>query len=103
MEAETVSRIELDELNDQEIGSGKGIGERLDLVEHVKVVMSVSIGSAEISVAELFALGTGKVISLDKQVDAPVDLTVNGKVVGRGTLVAVGDQFGVRVAEVDTQ
>jgi flagellar motor switch protein FliN/FliY len=102
MQTETVSRIELDELDDQDPG-GKVLGERLDLVEHVKVVMSVSIGSAEISVAELFALGTGKVITLDKQVDAPVDLCVNGRVVGRGTLVAVGDQFGVRVAEMDTQ
>lgn len=102
MQTETVSRIELDELDDQDLG-GKGLGERLDLVEHVKVVMSVSIGSAEISVGELFALGTGKVITLDKQVDAPVDLCVNGRVVGRGTLVAVGDHFGIRVAEIDTQ
>ena len=43
----------------------------------------------------------GKVITLDKQVDSPVDLCVNGRVVGRGTLVAVGDQFGVRVTEID--
>jgi flagellar motor switch protein FliN/FliY len=103
MEAETVSRIELDELDDDEAASKGDLGERLDLVEHVKIVMSVSIGSAEISVAELFALGTGKVIALDKQVDAPVDLCVNGRVVGHGTLVAVGDQFGVRVAKIDTQ
>lgn len=103
MEAETVSRIELDELDDQH-GTGKGgLGERLDLVDHVRIVMNVLIGSAEISVAELFALGTGKVIALDKQVDAPVDLCVNGRVVGHGTLVAVGDQFGVRVAEIDKQ
>lgn len=103
MEAETVSRIELDELDEQEPVGKAGLGERLDLVEHVKIVMNVSIGSAEISVAELFALGAGKVIALDKQVDAPVDLCVNGRVVGHGTLVAVGDQFGVRVADIDTQ
>lgn len=103
MQTEIVSAIELDELDDQPLGGTKGLGDRLDLVEHVKIVMSVSIGSAEMSVAELFALGSGKVITLDKHVDAPVDLCVNGRVVGRGTLVAVGDQFGVRVAEIDTQ
>lgn len=103
MEAETVSRIELQELADEGGATGKGLGERLDLVEHVKVTMSVSIGSAEISVADLFALKTGKVLALDKQVDSPVDLCINGRVVGHGTLVAVGDQFGVRVAEIDTE
>jgi flagellar motor switch protein FliN/FliY len=103
METETVNRIELQELIDDTAPADKPLGERLDLVEHVKVSMSVSIGSADISVAELFGLGVGKVIALDKQVDSPVDLCINGRVVGRGTLVAVGDQFGVRVAEIDSQ
>jgi flagellar motor switch protein FliN/FliY len=102
MKEEAVSRIEFDELADAHEATGKGLGERLDLVEHVKIQVSVSIGSAELSVADLFALDAGKVLALDKQVDSPVDLCVNGRVVGRGTLVAVGDQFGVRVTEIDT-
>jgi flagellar motor switch protein FliN/FliY len=98
--AETVSRVELQEFGDGDGEAGVGLGERLDLVEHVKVRLSVSIGGAEISVAELFALGAGKVVALDRAVDAPVDLCINGRVVGRGSLVAVGDQFGVRIAEI---
>lgn len=103
MEQETVSAVDFDELVEASAASAKGgLGERLDLVEHVKIQMTVSIGNADLSVADLFALDAGKVIALDKQVDSPVDLCVNGRVVGRGTLVAVGDQFGVRVTEIDT-
>jgi flagellar motor switch protein FliN/FliY len=103
MEEEIVSAVDFDELVDAAAAApGKGgLGERLDLVEHVKIQMTVSIGNADLSVADLFALDAGKVIALDKQVDSPVDLCVNGRVVGRGTLVAVGDQFGVRVTEID--
>lgn len=101
MEKEAVNAIAFDELVDAAATGAKGLGERLDLVEHVRIQMTVSIGTAELSVADLFALETGKVIPLDKQVDSPVDLCVNGRVVGRGTLVAVGDQFGVCVTEID--
>jgi flagellar motor switch protein FliN len=98
---EPVSRIRFDELVDGATTASKGLGDRLDLVEHVKIQLTVSIGSADLSVADLFALDAGKVIPLDKQVDSPVDLCVNGRIVGRGTLVAVGDQFGVRVTDID--
>ena len=101
MGAESVSAVDFDELVEVATTAGKALGERLDLVEHVRIQMTVSIGNAELSVADLFALDAGKVIPLDKQVDSPVDLCVNGRVVGRGTLVAVGDQFGVRVTEID--
>jgi flagellar motor switch protein FliN/FliY len=101
MEAESVSAVDFDELVEAATTPGKALGERLDLVEHVRIQMTVSIGNADLSVADLFALDAGKVVPLDKQVDSPVDLCVNGRVVGRGTLVAVGDQFGVRVTEID--
>ena len=100
MEAQLIDSIELHELPTQESPPPRKLGGRLDLVEHVKIRLTVSLGSAEVSVAELFALGVGNVVPLDKAVDAPVDLSVNGRIVGRGTLVAVGDQFGVRITEM---
>lgn len=77
------------------------LGERLDLVGHVKVKLAVNLGGAEITVARLFGLGAGEVVALDREVDAPVDVLLNGKVIARGMLVAVGDKFGVRVTEID--
>jgi flagellar motor switch protein FliN/FliY len=79
---------------------GTLLGERLDLVEHVKVRMSVTLGGAEIPLGKLFALASGDVVALDRDVDAPVDVRLHGKLIARGSLVAVGDKFGVRITEI---
>ena len=79
------------------------MGVRLDLVEHVKVRVSVSLGETEIPISRLFALGGGDVLALDREADAPVDIRVNDRVIARGVLVAVGDQFGVRITEIESR
>jgi flagellar motor switch protein FliN/FliY len=40
------------------------------------------------------------VVRLDQPLGEPVDILVNGERVGRGEIVVVGDQFGVRVSEL---
>lgn len=94
-----VSNIELSEL----AGSGERtpvLGERLDLVGHVKVKLTVALGAAEISIGRLFSLSQNDVVTLDRNVEAPVDVWLNDKIIARGALVAVGDNFGVRVTEI---
>jgi flagellar motor switch protein FliN/FliY len=76
------------------------LGERLDLVEHVKVKVSVTLGGSEMPLGKLFALASGDVVALDRDVDAPVDVRLHGKLIARGHLVAVGDKFGVRLSEI---
>jgi flagellar motor switch protein FliN/FliY len=76
------------------------LGERFDLVEHVKVKMNVTLGGAEMPLTKLFALSSGDVVTLDRDVDAPVDVRLHGKLIARGHLVAVGDKFGVRISEI---
>jgi len=76
------------------------LGERLDLVDHVNVRLTISLGSAEMSIGKLFALAAGDVVALDREVDAPVDVRLHGKLVARGVLVAAGDRFGIRVTEI---
>lgn len=76
------------------------LGERFDLVEHVKVKLSVTLGGAEMPLSKLFSLTAGDVVTLDRDVDAPVDIRMHGKLIARGHLVAVGDRFGVRISEI---
>jgi flagellar motor switch protein FliN/FliY len=68
----------------------------------VKVRVAVRVGGAEISVAELLGLRPGAVLELDRLVEEPLDVLVDGHVVARGVLVAVGDHFGVRITEAAT-
>jgi len=71
----------------------------LPFLGSVKVKVAVRVGSAEVSVAELLEMKQGAVLALDRAVEAPLDVLVDGQVVARGTLVAVGEHFGVRITE----
>jgi len=93
------SNIELADLTG-ESDSTPALGERLDLIGHVKVKLSVALGTAELSISSLFSLSPSDVLTLDRSVEAPVDIRLNDKVIARGTLVAVGDNFGVRVTDI---
>lgn len=98
-----VNRLDLPALAALSNDKSAPLGERLDLVAHVKVKLTIGLGGAEISIGKLFSLSPSEVVTLDRDVDAPVDIRLNDKVIARGTLVAVGDKFGVRVTEVQAE
>jgi flagellar motor switch protein FliN/FliY len=100
MSSVAVKSLEFGPLPSPSIDKGDSLGERLDLVEHIKVQLSVSLGSAEIDVGRLFSITAGEVLVLDRDVEAPVDVRLGDKLVARGELVAAGDRFGVRITEI---
>ena len=70
------------------------------LIDAVEVVLDGFLGSARMTVAELSALEKGGVITLDATLNTAVELRLNGVVIARGELVAVGDHFAVRLTEI---
>lgn len=66
----------------------------------VKARLQVCVGEAVMTVGELTSAKVGQVVTLDRQVDGAIDLMLEGKVVARGQLVAVGDYFGIRLTEL---
>ena len=66
----------------------------------VKARLQVCVGDAVISVGELMALREHQVLTLNQAIEAPVEILLEGKVVARGQLVAVDEQFGVRITEL---
>jgi flagellar motor switch protein FliN len=66
----------------------------------VKARLQVCVGEAVMTVGELTRAQVGQVVALDREVDAPVDLLLEGRVVARGQLVAVGEHFGIRLTEL---
>ena len=71
----------------------------LDLIQGLKVNLSVAVGRAEVTVGELFSMKEDALITLDKLTDEPVEIWLDSRLVGRGELVVVGDHFGVRITE----
>ncbi|MGB7319188.1 MAG: FliM/FliN family flagellar motor switch protein [Planktotalea sp.] len=71
---------------------------------NVPVEITVSVGRARPSIRELLDLGENSVLALDKTVDAPVDLYIGDRLVGRGQLEETEDgassMLAVRITEI---
>jgi flagellar motor switch protein FliN/FliY len=72
----------------------------LKLVMDVELVMSLRFGQRQLPLREVLALNSGSVIELDRLVDEPVELLLDGKVIARGEAVIVDGNYGLRVTEV---
>ena len=92
--------VKLPELTQVESAGKPAFAGNFELIQNVKVQVGVSLGAAEMTVAELFALKDGSVVALERASDAPIDIVLDGRLIGRGELVVVGDNFGVRIIEM---
>lgn len=66
----------------------------------IKAKLEVRVGEISLSVGELMAAKAHEVFPLDRRLDEPVDLLLEGRVVARGELVALDDLFAVRITEL---
>jgi flagellar motor switch protein FliN/FliY len=80
--------------------NGAADSQRNTLIDAVGVSVETYLGAAQLTVAELNALSSGSLVSLDAALNTPVELRVNGVAIARGELVAIGDKFGVRIIAI---
>ena len=78
-------------------------GKNLDLLLNVSLQITAELGKCKMNVRDILKLGTGSVVELDRLAGGPVDLLVNNKLVARGEVVAIDDNFGVRITELIEQ
>jgi flagellar motor switch protein FliN len=74
----------------------------LELVLDVPVELSVEIGRTTMTIRETLDIGPGSIVPLNKMTGEPVDLFVNGRRIARGEVVAIDEEFGLRVTQVVT-
>lgn len=85
-------------------GNAAVVNGRLDLVFDVPVCLSVELGRTEVPIRDVVNLGRGSIIELDRGPGAPLDVRVNGVLIGRGEVVLVNaDTLGLRFVEVVSQ
>lgn len=72
----------------------------LSLVGHVKVSLTAEVGTAEMTIEELFALKRQDTVVLEQESSAEVTLLLNGRAIARGDLMAVEDKLGIRITEL---
>ena len=72
----------------------------IDLVLDIPVDVAVELGRTKKLIREVLAMVPGSVVELDRQAGEPVDVMVNGRLLARGEVVVIDENFGVRISEV---
>ncbi len=71
-------------------------------LQDVELDLRIELGRTELLIEEVLKLREGSVVPLDKLAGDPVDILVNGRLVARGEVLVLNDNFCVRVAEILT-
>jgi flagellar motor switch protein FliN/FliY len=79
--------------------SGQETG-ALELLMDVQLTMTMRFGSRQMLLREVLDLNPGAVVELDRRVQEPVDLLLDGKLVARGEVVVIDGSYGLRVTDV---
>jgi flagellar motor switch protein FliN/FliY len=72
----------------------------LDILRDVEVEITLEIGRRRLRIADVLKLSTGQTLELSKAAGEPLDIFVNGRLLGRGEAVVMGDRYGVRITEI---
>ncbi|MDY6934248.1 MAG: flagellar motor switch protein FliN [Spirochaetota bacterium] len=92
-----VSQVKFPPLGD---GVPYASGGNISLLLDVPMNMTVELGRTRQLVKDILGLGEGSIIELDKLAGEPVDLLVNGKLIAKGEVVVIDENFGVRVTDI---
>lgn len=74
--------------------------ESIELVNEIPIEVSVELGRTMRTIGEILDYGPGTIIELEKLLGEPLDIYANGKMIAKGEVVVIEDNFGVRVTEI---
>lgn len=74
--------------------------ENIALIKDVPLEVTVELGRTSKAISDILEFAPGTIIELDKIAGEPVDVLVNGKLVAKGEVVVIEENFGVRVTEI---
>ena len=72
----------------------------IELIRDVELDMKIELGRTQMYLEDVLKLRKGSVVPLDKLAGDPVDIFVNGRLIARGEVLVLNDNFCVRVAEL---
>ncbi|MDG5788180.1 flagellar motor switch phosphatase FliY [Evansella sp. AB-P1] len=75
----------------------------LDMLLDIPLEVTVELGRTKRSIKDILELSQGSIIELDKLAGEPVDILVNQKLIAKGEVVVIDENFGVRVTDIVSQ
>ncbi|MBX7131196.1 MAG: flagellar motor switch protein FliN [Fimbriimonadaceae bacterium] len=95
------SRIATDRVSGAAGPSGAPVDDHgLEILLDIPLEISVELGRVRMLVKDVVELGAGSIVEIEKAAGEPVDVMVNGRLVARGEVVVIEDNFGVRITEI---
>lgn len=82
---------------------GSAMESNMDLIMDIPIDLQIVLGSSKMQVSSLMNLSEGATIALDRRIGEPVEVMVNGRVIGRGEITVLENddtRFGVKLIEV---
>lgn len=76
------------------------INKDLDMIYDIPLQVSVQLGKTKKDISEILEFGMGTVIVLEKIAGDPVEILANGKLIARGEVVVIDENYGVRITEL---
>ncbi|NCT92656.1 flagellar motor switch protein FliN [Cellulomonas sp. APG4] len=75
----------------------------LRLLHDVEMTLTAEIGRTRLPVRQVLEMVPGTVLELDRAAGSPADVMVNGRLVARGEVVVVDEDYGIRITEIVTE
>lgn len=75
----------------------------LNLLLDIPLKVTVELGRTKKQIKDILELSQGSIIELDKLAGEPVDILVNNKLIAKGEVVVIDENFGVRVTDIVSQ
>ncbi|MFQ5828966.1 MAG: flagellar motor switch protein FliN [Candidatus Methylomirabilia bacterium] len=72
----------------------------LDMILDIMLPVTVELGRTKMLIRDILALSPGSVLELEKLAGEPVDLLVNDRLIGKGEVVIIDENFGVRLTQI---
>lgn len=72
----------------------------IGLILDVPLQVTVELGRTKKRIRDILELSTGSIVELDKLAGEPVDILVNGKLLAKGEVVVIDENFGVRITDI---
>lgn len=89
-------RLDMDELKSTPAGAKFS----QDIFGNIPVEVTVMLGKTQVDLQKLLQLAKGDVIEMAKRIGESVDIMVNSQIIAQGEVVAVGDNYGVKITRV---
>lgn len=75
----------------------------LNLLLDIPLKVTVELGRTQKTIKDILELSQGSIVELDKLAGEPVDILVNNKLIAKGEVVVIDENFGVRVTDIVSQ